>query len=146
MNPKKAWASTTVISPCIHFHCNLPFTVNRKASHLWLKKKKLYFVNIPSYLDYYWSITTHYKDAFWMCMKCTKTSDLKVSAHTYWNFQLCNLPDVKGEILFQNIHWNIPNHFPMQFRLNYNNSFRGCSCVSESQCKFCCLPQYRNTL
>lgn len=29
------------------------------------KKKNMHFDNIPSYLDYYWSITTLCKDAFW---------------------------------------------------------------------------------
>lgn len=46
-----------------------------------------------------------------MCVKRAKESSLKLNAkvlltrvYTHTETQLCNLPDVKGEILFQNIH------------------------------------------
>lgn len=46
-----------------------------------------------------------------MCMKTAKKSSLKLNAkvlpirvYTHTETQLCNLPDVKGEILFHNIH------------------------------------------
>lgn len=33
--------------------------------YISVKKKYMHFDNIPFYLDYYWSITTLCKDAFW---------------------------------------------------------------------------------